>query len=153
MHRTRPLLLGFLAIVLVVLAGIVFVGKAPVYQHDPQKAAAAARTFARLALIEQDFKQAFQTLEEKTRAGVALEQFVEGIKGMHPHAFPVEVEPESFEPMLGQKAMAIYLRGASGGEKMYYRFVLAGDDDEGYRVSRFFRGSGPYPSSVHRKPL
>ena len=153
MKLTRQIILGSLAIALVVLAGIAFFGKVTVYHHVPQKAAAAARTFARLAFIDQDYKQAFHSLDDKARAGLTLEQFMEGIKHMHPHAFPVNVEPEDYEPMPGQKALMIYLSGANGGEKMHYRFVLAGDDAEGYRVSRFFRGSGPYPQSAQRKPL
>ena len=153
MRVTRWIVLGSLACIVLVIAAFVFFGTTTRFYHVPQKAAAAAWTFARTAFVEQNYKHAFASLDDKVRSELTVERIIETIKQMHPIGFPLDVEPEDYEPMPGQKAMMIYLVGSNGGEKMYYRFVMAGDDESGYRVSGFFRGSGPYPHSSLRKRL
>lgn len=49
--------------------------------------------------------------------------------------------------------MNIFLVGEVDSEKFYYRLVMAGTQDAGYKVAGFWRGSGPYPTSKLRHSL
>jgi hypothetical protein len=123
-----------------------------IIEHNQATAASAAEKFAETAFIKKDYATAHGLLSPATRQNVALDKLSEQIAKMHPAAFPAEVKAFEYEPMPGQTAMQIYLKGTAEKEEFYYRFVMRGDKQSGYQVSELWRGSGPHPPSA-RKPL
>lgn len=124
-----------------------------VLEHRPGMAAAQAETWARAAFVEQDAQRAYDLFWEEGKKRVTRDWIAEGIVEMHPNRYPSEIHATEYEPILGQPAMMIFLRGSGSGEEFHYRLILHGTVQTDYRVSDFFRGSGPYPPSPVRKPL
>ena len=135
------------------LTALAFVSCVNVISHEPKDAAQAAAEFAEVAFVERDLPRAHGLMSEAARRNVPMGQFTDLVAQMHPNGYPTEVSATEFEPIPGQRAMNIFLRGTGGGEEFYYRFVLEGDARSGYRVTYLGRGSGPYPPSPRRKPL
>ena len=123
------------------------------FHHRPDMAANSAVEFARAAFVEKDDGKAFKLLWDGGRQPVSREWLAESVRKMHPNGYPTEVKAIEYEPVPGQPAMSIYLRGTNGSEEFLYRLLLQGTSDTGYKVSDFFRGNGPYPTSPLRKPL
>jgi hypothetical protein len=120
--------------------------------HDQDMAAEAARAFAQAAFVDRDDAKARELLSPSLAQGLTAEKLTEQIARLHPGSFPTRVTVTEYEPMMGQRAMMIYLKGANDGEDFYYRFVMEGDATLGYRVAGLFRGNGPHPPST-RRPL
>ena len=57
-----------------------------------------------------------------------------------------------YSPLPSQEAMNIQLYGESGSELFYYRMVMVGTADKGYKVDGMFRGNGPFPAPI-KKPF
>lgn len=123
-----------------------------VIEHNQTAAASAAEHFATTAFIKKDYPTAHGLLSPASRESIPLEKLAEQVDKMHPTVFPAEVKAIEYEPMPGQTAMQIYLKGSAEKEEFYYRLVMSGDRHSGYQVSGLWRGSGPYPPSA-RKPL
>lgn len=123
-----------------------------VIEHNQAAAATAAEHFAATAFIKKDYPTAHGLLSPASRESIPLEKLGEQVAKMHPALFPTEVKAIEYEPMPGQAAMQIYLKGSAEREEFYYRFVMSGDRHSGYQVSGLWRGSGPHPASA-RKPL
>jgi hypothetical protein len=140
----------FLILLPCVLSSCVSVSAIP---HDPNKAEPVASAFARAAFIEKDYRKAYGLLWIGPASTMSYEDMVNTVKKMHPKGFPIKIAATDYEPMPGQRGMNIFLTGSNGGEKMYYRLAMAGDAKEGYKVSGFYRGNGPYPPSDLRSPL
>jgi hypothetical protein len=120
--------------------------------HDEQAAAKAAAKFADLAFLRSDYAGAYALLSPQMQQAVPMEKLGAEIAKLHPKARPSEVATTEFEPLSGQQAMNIYLKGARDDETFLYRFLMVGDKGAGYLVGGLARGSGPYPPSA-RKPL
>ena len=120
--------------------------------HDQTVAASSAAQFARTAYISKDFKTAHSMLAPQARASVTLDTLTDTIAKMHPNGYPDDVSAVEYEPLPGQAAMNIYLKGQNATETFYYRMLMVGDKASGYKVSYLARGSGPYPPS-NRHPL
>lgn len=120
--------------------------------HDQQAAAKSASEFADLAFVRADVFGARESVSPQMRAAMSAKQFEDGLTKIHPASRPSEVTAIEFEPIPGQHAMNIYLRGTREDESFYYRLLMLGDRGSGYKVGGFWRGSGPYPPSA-RRPL
>ncbi len=120
-----------------------------VIAHDERAAAESAAHFAELAFVKSDHAGAHALIASQTYPADTLAADVEK---MHPKGRPAKVEAIEFEPLPGQRAMNIYLKGTRGDEAYYYRLLMVGDKGSGYKVNGLWRGSGPYPPSA-RKPL
>lgn len=121
--------------------------------HNQDQAAIAAIEFATVLLGQRDVARAYALWSDDARAQIPFDAFSSMIAGMHPSGMPGRVDAIEFEPVPGQEAMQIFLRGEAGGEMFYYRFAMQGTVEKGYQVAGVFRGSGPYPPSTLRQPL
>ena len=121
-----------------------------VLRHDPKEAAAAAEIFAKTAFVAKDFPAAHALLTPAAQRTISLTSMSETIGKLHPIGFPDEVSAIEFEPLQGQAAMNIYLKGQRATETFYYRLWMVGGEGSGYQVKGFLRGTGPYPPSNRR---
>jgi hypothetical protein len=124
-----------------------------VLTHDEDQAAVGAEEFAKVAFVQHDYQKAYSYLWDETKKHLSLEQVTEIIKTTHTSGYPSQVFAAEFEPMPGQTAMNIFLRGKNEKEEFFYRLVMEGTKEKGYKVSGFYRGSGPYPPSKLRMAL
>jgi len=124
-----------------------------VLHHRQDLAAARAEEFARVAFVERDAGRAYALLWDEGKKRVSSDSVAAGIMKMHPKGYPVQIKAMEYEPIFGQPAMNIFLDGSGADEEFHYRLILQGTAETNYRVSDFFRGSGPYPPSPNRKPL
>ena len=138
---------------LVVLTLVACQTSVRVLNHRQDLAAVRAEEFARVAFVEHDAQRAYELLWDEGRKRVSAEWVADGIVAMHPKGYPIEVKATAYEPIFGQPAMNIFLDGGGSGEEFHYRLILQGTAETNYRVSDYFRGSGPYPPSPLRKPL
>jgi len=122
-------------------------------EHSPTMAAEEARSFARAALIERDFPKAYRMFADKSQRSTSFDQFTEAIRNSHPRAFPLTLAVVEYEPVPTQSGMNIYLYGENGEEKFYYRFVMEGVRETGYKVSGLWRNNGPYPPAPLKRRL
>ena len=116
-------------------------------------AARKAQHFADVAFVKRDLETAYPLLSQNTKASITIGQFKDVISKMHPSEYPLFVRPEDYEPLMGQKAMNIYLTGDAQSGRFYYRFVMEGTQETDYEVSGFWRNDAPYPKSNMRRPL
>lgn len=123
-----------------------------IIHHDQDMAAEAARAFAQAAFVDRDDAKARELLSPSLARELTPGKFPEAIARLHPKSFPTRVKATDYEPMMGQRAMMIYLKGANDEEDFHYRFVMEGDSTSGYRVAGIFRGGGPHPPTS-RRPL
>jgi hypothetical protein len=143
--------LVFLPLVLILfISGCV---TARVLHHDPLMAAMEAQKFADAAFVQHDPQKAYDLSSDGMKQSHSLEEFTGILENLHPTGYPSEVTATEYEPILGQAAMSIFLEGQNENENFYYRLVMKGTSDEGYRVDGFYRGNGPYPESSLRMPL
>jgi hypothetical protein len=122
-------------------------------RHQPSIAAESAEKFARVAFVEGNVKAAYDLIWEEGKRRLSVDAAARAIADINKAGRPSEVEATEYEPILGQPAMNIFLHGKGEAGDFYYRFVMMGTEDTGYRVADFFKGSGPYPPSNMRKPL
>jgi hypothetical protein len=122
-----------------------------VISHDQDAAAEAATRFAERAFVRRDFSSAHILLSFAAQRRLSAEDFAAEVAKIHRRSFPSAVEATDFEPVPGQRAIYIYVRGTGGGEDFFYRIVMEGDAPSGYRVNGFFRGNGPHPSQNKRR--
>jgi hypothetical protein len=120
--------------------------------HDEQAAARSAAKFGDLAFVRADYSGARAMLAPPLEQATEGDKLAAEVSKMHPKGRPSEVKAIEFEPLPGQHAMNIYLKGTLGGEEFFYRLIMVGDQGAGYKVAGLWRGSGPYPPSA-RKPL
>jgi hypothetical protein len=120
--------------------------------HDEQAAAKEAATFADFAFVRSDFAGAYALLSQQMKAGGTTNWLKAEVAKMHSGTHPSEVAATEFEPLPGQRAMNIYVKGTLQREEFFYRLLMVGDKGSGYKVGGLWRGSGPYPPSG-RRPL
>ena len=123
-----------------------------VIAHDQKAAAKAATEFARTAFVVQDYAKAHGLMASRSQSYIPLDKLTQTIAKMHPKGYPTHVTATEYEPMPGQRAMNIFVKGEGGGEEFFYRLVMEGDVTTGYRVSGLYRGNGPNPSA-NKRPL
>jgi uncharacterized protein YceK len=140
-------------IYLLVFSTLISSGCAKVLRHDPSMAAVEAQKFADTAFVQHDPQKAYDLLAVETKKTVSSNEFMIAIVKMHPTGYPSKVSAAEYEPIPGQPAMNIYLRGQSEKENFYYRLVMKGTGGEGYKVGGLWRSDDPPPESSVRRPL
>jgi hypothetical protein len=113
-------------------------------------AAIEAVRFARAAFIERNYDRAHGMLPPETDLQFTSNKLKEMVEGMHPTGYPSVVTATDYEPILGQRAMIIYLYGENDEEKFYYRLTMSGTQENGYRVYQLYRSKEPYQSNMKR---
>ena len=126
-------------------------GCAESINHDEVLAGRRAVEFAQVAFVKHDVEDGYALLSDSTKRHVSFEKFKEVLSRLHPKAFPTSVTASEYEPMLGEKAIYIYLVGENSGERFYYRLTMEGAAATGYRVLSLDRGSAPYPPSNRKQ--
>ena len=137
----------FLGLVLVVLA---FVGCAGSVHHDEALAAKRALEFVRAAFIDKNLDKAYEMLSDSGKRHVPLDKFKQSIAAMHPRGYPTKVTAIEYEPMAGEKAIYIFMKGQNSEDQFGYRITLEGSADTDYRVLKVDQGSG-FPSLSNQK--
>ena len=137
----------FLGLVLVVLA---FVGCAGSVRHDETLAAKRALEFVRVAFIDKNLDKAYELLSDGGKRHVPLDKFKQSIAAMHPRGYPTKVTAIEYEPMAGEKAIYIFMKGQNSEDQFGYRITLEGSADTDYRVLKVDQGSG-FPSLSNQK--
>jgi hypothetical protein len=123
------------------------------FNHQPAMAGRKAQQFADVAFVKRDLDAAYPLLSQNTRASITIDQFKDLVSKMHPSDYPLFVRATDYEPLMGQKAMNIYLIGEAESGRLYYRFVMEGTQESDYMVGGVWRNDAPYPASNLRKPL
>jgi len=126
-------------------------GCAESINHDEVLAGRRAVEFAQVAFVKHDIENGYALLSDSTKRRVSLEKFKEVLSRLHPKAFPTSVTASEYEPMLGEKAIYIYLVGENSDEHFSYRLTMEGTATTGYRVLSLDRGSGLYRPSNRRQ--
>jgi hypothetical protein len=121
--------------------------------HDEKMAAAAAVHFAETSFIRKDYGSGYSLLSTNLTSALSFEEFQKAAQRLHPTSFPTVIRAEEFEPVLGQKAIEIFLVGENSNEKFYYRLTMEGTAQTAYKVLGMYRGNGPYPPSNLRQTL
>ena len=116
-------------------------------------AAGIADTFGNLAFVQKNADEAYGYLSDGFRKAYSLEAFKGQINKLHQDSFPSDISSTEYEPVPGQEQMNIFLEGHNGSQTFYYRFLMLGNSDSGYKVGGFWRNNNPYPPSELRLPL
>ena len=80
--------------------------------------------FIDICIIEQDFVDGYKFLDEKAKLGITIKQFKDNITNLHSGIYPESIEATDYEPILGGKAMKIFLCGKNGDKKLYYMITV-----------------------------
>jgi hypothetical protein len=137
----------FLGLALVILT---FVGCADSVRHDETLAAKRALEFTRVAFIDKNLDKAYELLSDGGKRHVPLDNFKQSITAMHPRGYPTKLTAIEYEPMAGEKAIYIFMRGQNSEEQFGYRITLEGSADTDYRILKVDQGSG-FPSLSNQK--
>lgn len=131
---------------------IFFVGcSVRVINHDEDMAAKSAIEWAKIALIQHDFQKAYSLSSDNLKKIGNFDQFNQvGLK-IHPSLFPVSLVAKEYQNIPSKEAMYIYLFGENNGEQFYYRILMEGTENTGYKVGGFWRKPIPYPDSIYKK--
>ncbi len=129
-----------------------WMGCAGSIQHDENLAGKRAVEFAEIAFVKHDLQKGYALLSANTKRYVPFEKFEELVVKLHPRGgFPTSVAATEYEPMPGEKAIYIYLRGENSREHFDYIITMEGTASTDYRVLKLDRGSGLYSSGYKKK--
>jgi hypothetical protein len=121
-------------------------------RHDENLAGKRAVEFAESAFVKHDLKKGYALLSDNTKRHVPLEKFEELVARLHPRGgFPTSVAATEYEPMSGEKAIYIYLRGENPSEQFDYLLTMEGTASTDYRVLKLSRGGGAYSLGYKKK--
>jgi hypothetical protein len=124
-----------------------------VIRHNEDVAAASAVQFAQTAIINQDYRTAYQQLSQESQRAFTVDRLKDLINEMHPKNWPRSITATEYEPVPGLRRVKIFLYGKGGDEDIIYMFVMDGTAETGYKVSGIFRLQTPLRASTSRKPL
>lgn len=119
-------------------------------KHDEVSAAKTALEFTRVALLEKDAERGYELLSGGGKRHVPLNKFKQTIASMHPRDYPSKVTATEYEPMSGEKAIYIFLKGQNPDEQFAYRVTLEGTAASGYRVLKIDQGMA-FPTLSNQK--
>jgi hypothetical protein len=119
-------------------------------QHDENIAAKRAVEFARVVLIDKNLEKGYELLSDGGKRHVPLDKFKQTILSMNARGYPSRVTATDYEPMPGEQAIYIFLRGQNGDEQIQYRITLQGTAATGYRVLKLDQGAS-FPSLANQK--
>ncbi|HET9549286.1 MAG TPA: hypothetical protein VFQ03_03870 [Candidatus Binatia bacterium] len=113
-------------------------------------AAKRAIEFARVVLINKNLERGYELLSDGGKRHVPLDKFKQTILAMNARGYPSRVTATDYEPMPGEQAIYIFLRGQNGDEQIQYRITLEGTAATGYRVLKLDQGAS-FPSLSNQK--
>ena len=61
---------------------------------------------------------------------------------MHARDYPTKLSATEYEPMAGEKAIYIFIRGQNSEEQFMYRLTMEGSAAAEYRVLKIDQGTG-----------
>lgn len=135
------------------LLGLIVANAAWGCGHDPQSAAEAAETFARVAFQKQNVTEAYALLTDDARLQMSKEQLGEVLVRMHPIGAPSAVHAVEYEVLPKRAAVNVFILGDGTGESFNYRLTMDGGRWEGYGVGGLYRYLEGFPQSTARTPL
>ncbi len=109
-------------------------------QHDTELAARRAVEFAELAFVRQNLEKSHLLLADSARSYVPLDKFRETIVKSHPSGYPTRVTAVRSEPVKGEKAVYVLVRGEASSGNFQYSLTLTGTAASDYRVTIFHGG-------------
>jgi hypothetical protein len=109
-------------------------------QHDTDLAARRAVEFAELAFVRQNLEKSHLLLADSARSYVPLDKFRETIVKSHPSGYPTRVTAVRAEPVKGEKAVYVLVRGEASSGNFQYSLTLTGTAASDYRVTIFHGG-------------
>jgi hypothetical protein len=118
--------------------------------HDEALAAKRALEFAKVVLIEKDFVRGHELLADGGKRHIPLDKLKQTVASMHPREYPKKVTALEYEPMVGEKAIYIFLSGNTGEELISYRLTLEGTATTDYKVLKIDQGMG-FPTFSNKK--
>jgi len=119
-------------------------------QHDENLAAKRAVEFARVVLIDKNPERGYELLSDGGKRHVPLDKFKQTILSMNARGYPSRVTATDYEPMPGEQAIYIFLRGQNGDEQFNYRVTLEGTAATDYKVLKIDQGTG-FPTLSNQK--
>ena len=87
------------------------------HRPSPPASPGVAAKFAELAFVQSDYAGAHALLSPQLEQATAGDKLAAGVGKMHPKGRPSEVKAIEFEPLPGQRAMNIYLKGTQSDEE------------------------------------
>jgi len=124
-----------------------------VSSHSPIMAATSATEFAQVAFVERNADKAFSMLHPDFQAYQTKEKFAQLLTTMNSPTGPLSINATDFEPIVGEDGMNIYITGENDTQTFYYRIVMKGNQNKGYKPIGLFRNPKPYPQSSTRHRL
>jgi hypothetical protein len=122
----------FRALTVLLLTAVAVAGCAESTQQNENLAAQRAIEFARIVLVEKDFDQGYQLLSDGGKRHISLAKFKETMIRLHPRGFPSTVTAKEYQPMPGENALWIYLKGQN--PEMDYRLTMEATASGDYKV-------------------
>lgn len=119
-------------------------------KHDEMLAAKRAIEFARTVFIDKSFERGYELLSESGRRHVPFDKFKQSIVAMSPRGHLNKVFATEYEPMPGEKAIYIFLKGQNGDEQFTYRITLEGTAATDYKVLKIDQGAS-FPTLSNQK--
>lgn len=129
---------------------LVLTGCAKSIQHDEKLAAKRALEFARVVLIDRNMDKGYDLLAANGKRHVPIDKFKQTVESMNARGYPTRVSATDYEPMPGEPAIYIFLRGQNGDEQTQYRVTLEGSAADDYRVLKIDQG-GAFPTLSNQK--
>jgi hypothetical protein len=126
------------------------IGCAKPIQHDENMAGKRAVEFARVVLIDKNLERGYELLSDGGKRHVPLDKFKQTILSMNARGYPSRVTATDYEPMPGEQAIYIFLRGQNGDEQFNYRVTLEGTAATDYKVLKIDQGAG-FPTLSNQK--
>ena len=141
---------GSAPILLAWVLALTLAGCAGSEKHDEALAAKRALEFAKVVLIEKDFVKGHEMLTESGKRHIPVEKLKQPVASMHPRGYPKKVTALEYEPMVGEKAIYIFLSGNTGEDLISYRLTLEGTAATDYKVLKIDQGMG-FPTFSNKK--
>lgn len=129
---------------------LLMTGCAKSIPHDEKLAAKRALEFARIVLIDKNSDRGYELLATNGKRHVPLDKFKQTVASMNARGYPTRVTATDYEPMPGESAIYIYLRGQNGDEQTHYRLTLEGSAADDYHVLKIDQGSA-FPTLSNQK--
>jgi hypothetical protein len=141
---------GSAATILVWVLGLTLAGCAGSEKHDEALAAKRALEFAKVVFIEKNFFKGHEMLSDGGKRHIPLDKLKQTVVSMHPREYPKKITALEYEPMVGEKAIYIFLSGNTGEDLISYRLTLEGTATTDYKVLKIDQGMG-FPTFSNKK--
>ena len=111
-------------------------------KHDETLAAKQALEFGRVAFVEKNLDKGYDLLADGGRRHVPRDKFKQSLAAMHARGYPTKLTATEYEPMAGEKAIYIFVRGQNSEEQFNYRLTMEGSAAADYKVLKIDQGTG-----------